>query len=94
MEFTKTTHSPVALLSLQAFQVFQQANEIAKMQQLQKLHSPPLQRQQPTTNKRANPYMEQNPAANIMKKIKADAIPHNTQMINPMLLNQIKNSSS
>ncbi len=92
MEFTNTTHSPVSLLSLQAFQIFQQANEIAKIQQLQKLHSPPI------TNKRINPYLEQNIASNIIKKIKPDTTPqynnNNTQMINPMLLNQIKTSSN
>lgn len=107
MEFTNTPHSPVALLSLQAFQVFQQANEIAKMQRLQKLHSPPQQLSpfvsqsreiKSTTNKRANPYMEQNISANIIKKIKPDVIPqynnNNNNIINPMLLNQIQSSSA
>jgi len=94
MEFTNSPQNPVNLLSLQAFQVFQQANHLAKLQRFHAAQPsfPQVRETKSTTNKRANPYMEQNISNNITKKIKNDSLygHPSTHHINPMLLTSMQ----
>lgn len=98
MEFTNSPQNSVNLLSLQAFQVFQQANQLAKMQRFHAAQPsfPPIREIKSTTNKRANPYMEQNISNNITKKIKNESLygHPSTHHINPMFLSSIQQQQS